>query len=722
MSYKGTIEFEAKIELNGFEQALGKLSGVVEDLTSGGFKSLGEGVSSVFKQVEQLQNSFRRVGKVSSDMLSLFPSFDKAKAQVDEYVKAIGGVITAQMLENGQLGVKEVLMGVLQGKIGLVTAAQWLWNAAVSANPIGAVVVVATAAITALVALAAAIGSCDPAYKKQSAAVKELSEAQKEFVDTTKSSQEAAEKSLASIGATAEDSRRLAATLGELSKGYDRAAGDEQRMAAAVAKLNEEQEGLNLTFDEQTGALSMTGAEIEKYIAAKEDMAKAEAYVERENELYKEQAEIAENLELIEQRRQEVEKETGGLQRLKLLEELNEAEEGYLTAREENAERLSIVGEKLAEIDTVASETILENTKAEQEAAEAAAQAAEEEMQRRQEAIASFTEAATNMFSAINVESDVSAAKMLENLQKNREAMENYFANMEELRERFRGLGIDDAVLEQFANMGTEGIAYVAALAESSDAQLKELAPAYAASVEAATAAGIASYQMGYTDIESAAMGVNEAAAEGIANSQIKVEEEVKAVVVNAKDAATAQVQESQFSTVGSQMMAGITNGIAAGKSNVVNAARDAVRAAMDAARREAEINSPSRKTRREIGRPFALGIGLGVEDEADGIAVQVTDTMQKLENAAQKGLLGKDGIQGAAQRLVAGVQLNHAQIARTMPQAGLFAMAGSTEAAAAGAASYTQNFNFYQPVETPDETARAIRLQTTYGLAGDVG
>ena len=168
--------------------------------------------------------------------------------------------------------------------------------------------------------------------------------------------------------------------------------------------------------------------------------------------------------------------------------------------------------------------------------------------------------------------------------------------------------------------------------------------------------------------------------------------------------------------------MAGIANGINAGKSSVVNAAKEAVRAAMEAAKREGEIRSPSRKTRREIGRPFALGIGLGVEDEADGIAARVTDTMQKLENAAQKGLLGKDGIQGAAQRLAAGIQLNHAQIALAMPQAGLFAMAGPTEAAAAGTASYTQNFNFYQPVETPDETARAIRLQTTYGLAGDVG
>ena len=43
--------------------------------------------------------------------------------------------------------VKSVAVGVLTGKIGLATAAQWLWNAAMSANPIG-LLITAVAALT----------------------------------------------------------------------------------------------------------------------------------------------------------------------------------------------------------------------------------------------------------------------------------------------------------------------------------------------------------------------------------------------------------------------------------------------------------------------------------------------------------------------------------------------------------------------------------------------
>ena len=49
---------------------------------------------------------------------------------------------------NGALTIKEMLVGLLTGKITLATAAQWLWNAAMNANPIG-LIVTAVAVLTA---------------------------------------------------------------------------------------------------------------------------------------------------------------------------------------------------------------------------------------------------------------------------------------------------------------------------------------------------------------------------------------------------------------------------------------------------------------------------------------------------------------------------------------------------------------------------------------------
>lgn len=50
--------------------------------------------------------------------------------------------------------VKSVAVGVLTGKIGLATAAQWLWNAAMSANPIGLLITAVAALTGGMVALA----------------------------------------------------------------------------------------------------------------------------------------------------------------------------------------------------------------------------------------------------------------------------------------------------------------------------------------------------------------------------------------------------------------------------------------------------------------------------------------------------------------------------------------------------------------------------------------
>lgn len=70
------------------------------------------------------------------------------KAIVELLTKAEQANALQLLAANGALSIKEMLVGVLTGKITLATAAQWLWNAAMNANPIG-LIVTAVAALTA---------------------------------------------------------------------------------------------------------------------------------------------------------------------------------------------------------------------------------------------------------------------------------------------------------------------------------------------------------------------------------------------------------------------------------------------------------------------------------------------------------------------------------------------------------------------------------------------
>lgn len=74
------------------------------------------------------------------------------------------------------------------------------------------------------------------------------------------------------------------------------------------------------------------------------------------------------------------------------------------------------------------------------------------------------------------------------------------------------------------------------------------------------------------------------------------------------------------FYGVGVQMMAGIVRGIVAGSDAVARAAASAVDRAVASARAAAEINSPSRRTGREIGLPLVQGIAVGIRNGASDV------------------------------------------------------------------------------------------------------
>ena len=67
--------------------------------------------------------------------------------------------------------------------------------------------------------------------------------------------------------------------------------------------------------------------------------------------------------------------------------------------------------------------------------------------------------------------------------------------------------------------------------------------------------------------------------------------------------------------SIGKNIIAGICSGIADVAGDLIDSAVGAVSDAWDALTNWLDINSPSRKARRVIGRNWALGIGVGFEE-----------------------------------------------------------------------------------------------------------
>lgn len=70
-------------------------------------------------------------------IMSVIASFQAAQVQIALYTAANGSAALASGVLSGALTAQEVIVGVLTGKISLATAAQYAWNAAISANPVG---------------------------------------------------------------------------------------------------------------------------------------------------------------------------------------------------------------------------------------------------------------------------------------------------------------------------------------------------------------------------------------------------------------------------------------------------------------------------------------------------------------------------------------------------------------------------------------------------------
>lgn len=190
---------------------------------------------------------------------------------------------------------------------------------------------------------------------------------------------------------------------------------------------------------------------------------------------------------------------------------------------------------------------------------------------------------------------------------------------------------------------------------------------------------------------------------------------------VAAADSASKQVAD-HFSSAngdaynaGLSMSQGFANGISAGRSSAVNAARDVARAAVNAAKAEAQINSPS-KVMKEVGGYFTEGLALGILDKKDDAIEAAEEVARDVDASLSKiGRVVNDGI-------ILDVRFSDptSQLQDSMLKgAAAFNMSAMMVGAAPTYTTNNQSLNFYGDYQSPDIIAREMRMQQHYGLAG---
>ena len=158
-------------------------------------------------------------------------------------------------------------------------------------------------------------------------------------------------------------------------------------------------------------------------------------------------------------------------------------------------------------------------------------------------------------------------------------------------------------------------------------------AGALAASVEAAVTSALPG---------DALSSFGTSAAEGLASalSSYSMSSAGASVASGVRTAVSTNLTATTLRSIGVNAMAGLRAGILAGRSGVISAMRSAAREAVNAAKKELKIKSPSQVFRDEVGVMTMRGFGAGVLKESKEQAKVIRNASRFLTGEAREGAI----------------------------------------------------------------------------------
>lgn len=248
-------------------------------------------------------------------------------------------------------------------------------------------------------------------------------------------------------------------------------------------------------------------------------------------------------------------------------------------------------------------------------------EAALDTIERKQDSLQSKLADYGELFERVKTE-DGKELFQLGNLKDDIKQLEKYGDAIDKLKEK----GISDSLMSEIAGMGVgDALDYMNKLLSMSDTKLDEYVSLFEQKQQMAQAAASRFYGIGAEVSESMQAVSAEGVSEGIAEQQPLVAEQAKQLTETAKEEIAGY--QTDFKAVGESLMEGVAKGVRDGQSGVVNAVAKALQAAVRAAKKEMDINSPSR-VMAKIGDYMAQGVGVGWSDRMDSVSDTISGSL----------------------------------------------------------------------------------------------
>ena len=275
-------------------------------------------------------------------------------------------------------------------------------------------------------------------------------------------------------------------------------------------------------------------------------------------------------------------------------------------------------------------------------------EAALDTIERKQDSLQSKLADYGELFERVKTE-DGKELFQLGDLKDDIKQLEKYGDALDKLKEK----GISDSLMSEIAGMGVgDALDYMNKLLSMSDTKLDEYVSLIEQQQQMAQGVAEKFYKGEFDALEKAYTGQlpeflagvktelsnvgtavsesmqavsAEGVSEGIAEQQPIVAEQAKQLTETAKEEIAGY--QADFKAVGESLMEGVAKGVRDGQSGVVNAVAKALQAAVRAAKKEMDINSPSR-VMAKIGDYMAQGVGVGWSDRMDSVSDTISGSL----------------------------------------------------------------------------------------------